>query len=34
MHSEYVETLIIGGGQAGIAASEHLTERGLPHIVV
>lgn len=31
---EQVETLIIGGGQAGLAMSEQLTRRGLPHLVV
>jgi len=34
MHSESVDTLVIGGGQAGIAASEHLTRLGVPHLVV
>ena len=34
MHGEHVETLIIGGGQAGIAASAHLTRRGRPHLVI
>jgi putative flavoprotein involved in K+ transport len=29
-----VETLIIGGGQAGLAMSEHLTKRGVPHLIV
>jgi putative flavoprotein involved in K+ transport len=31
---EQVETLIVGGGQAGLAMSEQLTERHLPHLVV
>jgi putative flavoprotein involved in K+ transport len=31
---ENVETLIIGGGQAGLAMSEQLSSRGLPHLVV
>lgn len=34
MATEQIETLIIGGGQAGIAASEHLTRLGRPHLVV
>ena len=34
MPLETVETLVIGGGQAGIAMSEHLTKLGLPHVVV
>jgi putative flavoprotein involved in K+ transport len=29
-----VETLIIGGGQAGLAMSEHLSKRGTPHLLV
>lgn len=31
---ENVDTLIIGGGQAGLAMSEHLGKRGVPHLVV
>ena len=34
MDIETVQTLIVGGGQAGIAMSEHLGKRGLPHLVV
>ena len=29
-----VETLIIGGGQAGLAMSEHLSRRNSPHLIV
>src|ERR1700678_730313 len=29
-----VETLIIGGGQAGLAISEHLSKQGVPHLIV
>lgn len=29
-----IHTLVIGGGQAGIAASEHLGRRAIPHIVL
>jgi putative flavoprotein involved in K+ transport len=29
-----VQTLIIGGGQAGLAASEHLSQRRVPHLIV
>jgi len=29
-----VETLIIGGGQAGLAISEHLSKRGARHLIV
>ncbi len=31
---EEIEVLIVGGGQAGIAMSEHLSERGVPHLVL
>jgi putative flavoprotein involved in K+ transport len=31
---EKIETLIIGAGQAGLAMSEQLTKRGLPHLLV
>jgi putative flavoprotein involved in K+ transport len=31
---ENVETLIIGGGQAGLVMSEQLTRRGLPHLIL
>ena len=34
MASEDVGTLIIGGGQAGLAMSGHLSKRGVPHLVV
>ena len=34
MATEEFETLIIGGGQAGLAMSEHLSRHGLPHLVV
>lgn len=34
MAVEKVETLVIGGGQAGLAMSGHLSKRGLPHLVV
>ncbi len=29
-----IDTLVIGGGQAGLAMSEHLTREGVPHVVV
>ena len=32
--SEYIETLIIGGGQAGLAMSHMLSRRGRSHLVV
>jgi putative flavoprotein involved in K+ transport len=31
---EAIDTLIIGGGQAGLAMSYHLTQRGHPHLVL
>jgi putative flavoprotein involved in K+ transport len=34
MSQVVVETLVIGGGQAGIAMSEHLRRRGAPHLIV
>ncbi len=34
MSLEKVDTLIVGGGQAGLAMSEHLHNRGVPHIVL
>lgn len=34
MPVEKTEALVIGAGQAGVAASEHLTREGIPHLVV
>ena len=34
MAAEQVDTLVIGGGQAGLAMSEHLGRHGLPHLIV
>ena len=34
MPVETVDTLIIGAGQAGLAMSRHLSQRGLSHLVV
>jgi putative flavoprotein involved in K+ transport len=34
MSVERIKTLVIGGGQAGLAMSEHLTEHGEPHLVL
>jgi putative flavoprotein involved in K+ transport len=34
MPAERVETLVIGGGQAGLAVSHHLKRRGLAHLVL
>ncbi len=32
--SEYVETLVIGGGQSGLALGYHLSRRGLPYAII
>ena len=34
MPSERVEVLVVGGGQAGLAMSEHLSAGGVPHLVL
>jgi putative flavoprotein involved in K+ transport len=34
MHSQHVETLIIGAGQAGLATGYHLRRRGRPFLIV
>lgn len=34
MHSESIPTLVIGGGQAGLATSAHLSRHGIPHLVL
>jgi len=34
MPAERVETLVIGGGQAGLTMSHRLKQRGLPHLVL
>jgi putative flavoprotein involved in K+ transport len=34
MSNQEVEVLIVGGGQAGLAMSEHLSECGVPHLVL
>ena len=34
MPKEKVETLVVGGGQAGLAMSNHLSRQGLSHLVV
>ncbi|WP_313740719.1 NAD(P)/FAD-dependent oxidoreductase [Pseudomonas sp.] len=33
-HPTTIDTLVIGAGQAGIAASEHLSAQGVPHLVL
>lgn len=34
MTIETIDTLVIGGGQAGVAMSEHLGKQGVPHLVL
>ena len=34
MAREFVETLIVGCGQAGLAMSAHLSEHNLPHLIL
>ncbi|MEX1109659.1 MAG: NAD(P)/FAD-dependent oxidoreductase [Dongiaceae bacterium] len=34
MPIEKIETLVVGGGQAGVAMSEHLSKCGVPHLVL
>src|SRR4026207_2570657 len=34
MESRQVETVIIGGGQAGLSAGYHLAQRGLPFVIL
>ena len=32
--SEYMETLVIGGGQSGLVMGYHLSRRGLPYAII
>jgi putative flavoprotein involved in K+ transport len=34
MSVEEIDTLVVGGGQAGLAMSEHLSQVGVPHVVI
>ncbi|ALG09683.1 flavin-containing monooxygenase [Kibdelosporangium phytohabitans] len=34
MSSQEVDVLVVGGGQAGVAMSEHLSDCGVPHLVL
>jgi putative flavoprotein involved in K+ transport len=31
---EYIDTVVVGGGQAGLAMSEHLSKHGITHLVL
>ncbi|HET9642152.1 MAG TPA: NAD(P)-binding domain-containing protein [Burkholderiaceae bacterium] len=31
---EHIDTVIVGGGQGGLATSYHLTQQGIPHVVL
>lgn len=34
MSGEYVQTIVIGGGQAGLATGHHLARRGMPFLIL
>lgn len=34
MSEQSIDTLVVGGGQAGLAMSEHLSAQGVPHLVL
>ena len=34
MANEDIEVLVVGAGQAGVAMSEHLSDNGVPHLVL
>ena len=34
MALEKIDTLVVGGGQAGLAMSEHLSSNGVDHIIL
>ncbi|CAN0090020.1 unnamed protein product [Ectocarpus sp. 12 AP-2014] len=34
MTVQTIDTLVVGGGQAGVAMSEHLSKQGVPHLVL
>ena len=34
MPTEFIDTLVVGGGQAGLAMSEHLSSRSIDHLVL
>jgi putative flavoprotein involved in K+ transport len=34
MSTQEIEVLVVGAGQAGVAMSEHLSRRGIPHLVL
>ena len=34
MSAEVIDTLVVGGGQAGLAMSKHLSDRQIPHLIL
>ena len=34
MKNEFIDTLVVGAGQAGLATSEHLSNHGVSHIII
>jgi putative flavoprotein involved in K+ transport len=34
LEKQHIDTLVVGGGQAGVAMSEHLSKLGVPHLVL
>ena len=34
MNTQEIEVLVVGAGQAGVAMSEHLSARGIPHLIL
>ena len=34
MKNEFIDTLVVGAGQAGLAISEHLSNHGVSHIII
>ena len=34
MKNEFIDTLVVGAGQAGLATSEHLSNHEVSHIII
>ena len=34
MSAEFIDTLVVGGGQAGLAVSQHLSDHKVPHLIL